>query len=526
MKNKIIELIENSLKKLNIKQLVELTPAKGHGDFSSNIAMKCATQLGVKPVEIANKIIENIEENSFIEKIEVAGPGFINLFINSDSIINIVNEIIKKGSDFGKGSQTKYINLEYVSANPTGYLHVGHARSAAIGSSLVNILRFSGNKVDAEYYINDAGSQIKVLGESLRVRYLNILGNNIKMPEVGYKGVDIKIAAQELFDIHGNSLEEKDDEYFGNIGKVKMLDVIKEHLSRYKVEFDLFSSEQKIYDDNLIAPALEKLKNFSYIQDGALWLKTTAKGDDKDRVLIKSDKKTYTYFTPDIAYHNVKISRGYDELINIFGADHIGYIKRMEVALEFLGLPSNKLDIFVVELVKLMKDGQEVKMSKRMGTSYTLVELMNEVGVDAARWFMIDRTNSSSFVFDINESKKQSSENPVFSVQYSHARANQLLIKSGIRNAVAKDLGEKEKNIVNHLGKFGELIEIISNTHKVHLLPNYLLELSRIYNSWYTNNKAIGMSNEESLVALNNAVKIVINNGLTLLGINAPNEMK
>lgn len=524
MKNKIIELIEGSLKKLGVEQSVELTPAKGHGDFSSNIAMKCSSQLKTNPVEAAKKIIENIEENNFIEKIEVAGPGFINLFLNSDSLTSIVNKVIEDGANFGKGKQSRFINLEYVSANPTGYLHVGHARSAAIGSSLVNILRFSGNKVDAEYYINDAGNQIKVLGDSLKTRYLNLLGENIEMPEVGYKGADIIEAAQQLFDKHGDSLRDKDTKQFGDLGKVMMLDVIKEHLSRYKVEFDIFSSEQKTYDDNLILPALEKLKDFSYDLDGALWLKTTDKGDDKDRVLVKGDG-TYTYFTPDIAYHNIKLSRGYDELINIFGADHIGYIKRMEVALEFLGLSSDKLDIFVVQLVKLMKDGKEVKMSKRMGTSYTLTELMDEVGVDAARWFMIDRTNNSSFIFDINESKKQSSDNPVFSVQYSHARANQLMLKSELDNPVAKELGDKEKSIINHLGKFEELIELISNTHKVHLLPSYLLELSRLYNSWYTNNKAIGESNEESLIALSKAVKIVINNGLTLLGISAPDKM-
>lgn len=522
MKQIVQKALESAIKKMDIEISVELTPSKGHADFATNIAMKLASKLKKNPQLIAKKIIENIE-GDFIEKAEIAGPGFINIFLKENVLFSIVEKILNKGNNYGRGNESKYINVEYISANPTGYLHIGHARGAVLGSTLVNILKFAGNKVDSEYYINDAGNQMRVLAKSVKARYLQELGIDAKLPEVSYGGEDIKVVAKYFKEKYSDSMINKDSSEFQMEAKGLLLDEIKNQLAEYRVNIELYSSEQYIYDNNLIEPTLEKLKNHIYEKDGAKWLDTTSKGDDKDRVLVKTDGK-YTYLTPDIAYHDIKLNRGYDELINIWGADHIGYIKRMKVALEYLGLENNKLDILIVQLVKLFKDGKELKMSKRMGTSFTIKELIQEVGVDAARWFMINRSNTSNFVFDINHAIEKSSDNPVFSVQYTYARANQLIEKSTVKSSLG-EYKEKEKEIINILSKFPEVIKRISTTHKIHILPQYLLELCGEFNSWYSSIRIIGHENETSLIALAKATKQVINNGLKLLGISTPNKM-
>lgn len=527
MKNKVKELLNQITKSLGISSDVELTEAKGHADYSTNIAMKASRELSQAPQVIAKSIIDLLHAD-FIDHAEVAGPGFINIFVKGNVLSSNVDAILSQAENFGRGNQGKYINVEYVSANPTGHLHLGHARGAAIGSALVNILRFAGNKVDAEYYINDAGNQIDVLGISTFVRYQNLFGVDSQLPEECYRGMDIVDAAKHIAELFGDKYKDSNYEdvkdIFKDQAKAFLLDVIKQHLSAYKVDFNIYSSEQALYKNNLIMPAIEKLSKYTYVHEGALWLKTTLQGDDKDRVLIKSDK-SLTYFTPDIAYHDIKLSRGYDELINIWGADHIGYIKRMEVALSFLGLPNNRLDIFTVQLVKLMKDGQELKMSKRKGTSYTIEELLEEVGVDVARFYMLNRSADSQFVFDINEATTKSTDNPVFTVQYTHARANQLLAKGTSEIKAGKYEG-KEIELINMLMKFPELVINISTSHKVNLMPQYLIDLSREFNSFYSNSKIIGTEREGELLALVKATKQVINNGLSLLGISAPDKME
>ena len=522
MKQKVIQVIESAVKTLGLNIEVELTPAKGHGDFSTNIAMKLAAHLKDSPLNIAKKLVEYIKAD-FIKETKIEGPGFINIFLNENTISESINSIIKMNEEFGKGNETKFINVEFVSANPTGYLHIGHARGAVLGSVLVNVLRFSGNKVEAEYYINDAGNQINVLAESVKVRYLQELGIEASLPESSYGGEDIKNVAKWFVKKYGDSLKNEKSEKFKNESKKLLLEELKNDLGQYNVKFDLWSSEQKLYDDNKITEAIDKLNPHIYEKDGATWLDTTSQSDDKDRVLIKSDG-SYTYLTPDIAYHNIKLSRGYDELINIWGADHIGYIKRMEAALGYLGLPKKKLDILTVQLVKLYKDGKELKMSKRMGTSYTIKELIEEVGVDAARWFMVDRSNNSEFVFNINIATSKTFDNPVFSVQYAHARANQLIEKSDV-DPDPITFNKKEKELINQLNRFPHIIELISNNHKVHLLPQYLLEVVGMFNSWYSSTKMIGHKNEASMKALVMATKIVISNGLKLMGIGAPKKM-
>ena len=526
MKQKIIKTIEKTINEIyNISKEVQLTPAKGFGDFSTNIAMQMAKEVGSNPRDIATKITESINED-FIEKAEVAGPGFINIFLKSNELSKQLEEIVSLGEKYGNGKQDKYINVEYVSANPTGYLHVGHARGAAVGATLSKILIKAGNKVDQEYYINDAGNQIETLGMAAFIRYKQELGLDDKMPENTYKGQDIVFVAKELVKEFGDKYKESKFEDVKEIFKTKsknmLLEIIKVDLESLGVVMDLYSSEQGVSDDGIIDVAIEKIGKPIYKKDGATWLNTTSMGDDKDRVLIKSDGN-YTYFAPDIAFHYVKVNRGYDELIDIFGSDHIGYVKRMEIAVGFLGLPAERLDFLTIQLVRLIKDGKELKMSKRLGTSFTLKELIDLVGKDATRFYMINRSSSSPFDFDIDAATKQSSDNPVFTIQYTHARAFKLL-ETGKKPKLGKYEG-KEVELINLLTKFPELVIKMANTHKVHLLPQYLIEVAKTFNSFYSNTKIIGTDREEELLYLVNATKIIIKSGLQLMDIESPNKM-
>ncbi len=528
MKNKIVNAINDALSKMDIKSEIELTPSKGHGDFSTNIAMQLAGQLKDSPMNIANKIIDNIDkESNAIEKVEVAGPGFINFFMKKEVMNTIITDILEAGDDYGRGNGKDYINIEYVSANPTGYLHLGHARGAAVGSVLINVLRFFGHKVDAEYYVNDAGAQIDILGEAAYTRYLQAHGKSVEMPENTYKGQDIVWVAEQLKNLWGDKYVETPynevADIFKKEAKELLLSEIDKDLKSFGVEFDMYSSEQKMYDDNLIVPALEKLQD-KYEQDGATWLKTTKYGDDKDRVLIKSDG-SYTYFTPDIAFHNVKLSRGYDYIINIFGADHIGYIKRMEIALKQLGYPNALRETLVIQFVRLLKDGQELKMSKRMGTSFTLRELIEMIGKDAARFFMVNRSCDSKFDFKIELAQQKTSENPVYYIQYAHARANQILTKSEKEIETKNLVTDGAESLMEILAKFPELVAKIASNQKIHLLPQYLIDVARAFHSFYNAEKVIGSKTESSKLAIIKATKQVIKNGLSLLGITAPERM-
>ena len=512
MKNEIIKVVKEALKKMDIFEEVELTPAKGHADFSTNIAFKLSKKLGKSPLEIADDIAKQISSKS-IDRIEVAKPGFINIFLNNLASAAIIQDIIDKGDNFGKGKENKYINIEYVSANPTGDLHLGHARGAALGDSLARILRFAGNKVDEEYYINDAGNQMEVLTDSVIARM-----NNTELPEVSYKGKDIVEVAKKIKSTKREEIKLE--------AKELLLQKIKDDLKAFGVNIKIYTSEQEIKDSGAIEKTLKKLDiaEATFKKDGALWLKTINKGDDKNRVLIKSDNSN-TYLLPDIAYHNIKLSRGYDQLINIWGADHIGYIKRMEVALEYLGLPKKNLNILTVQLVKLIKDGKEFKMSKRAGTSFTLNELLTIVGKDATRFNLVQRSNTSTIDFDIDQARKLSSENPVFTIQYTHARTHSLLQKSSIKPKAIKISGKQEEALINILSKFPELISTISKTHKVHLLTQYLIDVAKTFNSLYATKTFIGNENEESLLALTKATQIVLKNALTLIGVSSPEKM-
>ncbi|WP_436358732.1 arginine--tRNA ligase [Mycoplasma sp. 480] len=533
-KEQIIQSLKDVLNDLKIEKNIILTESKGFGDYSTNLAMTLKSDLNKNPLEIADLIVSKINKEKYsISKIEVAKPGFINFFVKNNIYVEEINNILKLNQNYGKQKENQFINLEFVSVNPTGFLHLGHARGAAIGATLANILEFAGNKVIKEYYINDAGNQIDLLAESVFARYLQHFGKKVEFKEDYYKGSDIKWAAHVIIKHYKdkyvnssiNDLETRD--FFKRASTSIMLGQIKRDLSLFGIKFDNFFSEKTLYKDGKIKLALEKLKN-TYKHDGALWLKTTKYGDDKDRVLIKKDG-SFTYFLPDIAYHNDKLTRndGVTKLINIWGADHIGYIKRMEIAIDQLGFDSQKqLKVLTCQIVRLMKNGQELKMSKRKGITFTARELIELVGKDAVRFFMIDRTENSGLDFDVELALESSQKNPVFMIQYAYARANQLISKANNKEVLASSFNnENEIKLVNTLKDFPDLIKKISSNYKIHLLPEYLIKLAKDFNSFYSNSKILNSDNEESLLALSKAVKIVLETGLKLIGVSTPERM-
>ncbi|UWD34250.1 arginine--tRNA ligase [Mesomycoplasma molare] len=534
MQNKIIEALEEVLKELKVSKNVVLTKSKDFGDYSTNLAMTLKKELNLTPMEIAELIVNKIDkEKYFISNIVIAKPGFINFFVKNTFFVDETNKILNLENKYGQLEQNQKINLEFVSVNPTGFLHLGHARGAALGATLANILSFAGNKVIKEYYVNDAGNQIDILAESVFARYQQHFGKKYPMPENSYVGADVKWAAHVIIKLFKDKFvnsdlnDKKVKDFFKKASVSIMLGQIKRDLSLFGITFDKFFSEKTLYKNKKIDNALLKLKN-TYNKDGALWLKTSDYGDDKDRVLIKKDG-SYTYFLPDIAYHNEKMlaDNGVDKLINVWGADHIGYIKRMEIAIDQLGFDSKKqFKVLTCQIVRLMKDGTELKMSKRKGVTFTARELIELVGKDAARFFMIDRSENSGLDFDVKLALESSQKNPVFMIQYAYARANQLLAKTHFKTFSAKSfINENETKLVNTLKDFPELIKKISVNYKIHLLPEYLIRLAKDFNSFYSNSKIIGEEREESLIALVKATKIVLKNGLDLIGVSAPERM-
>ncbi|WP_276331002.1 arginine--tRNA ligase [Mycoplasma nasistruthionis] len=457
--------------------------------FSTNLAFILKQFKKTAPEIIANQLATTMLENKIFQQVDVAKPGFINIVLNNSVFLETMLNIYQAKNSFGANvfDSKEKINVEYVSANPTGFLHVGHARGAAFGDSLVRILRYAGLNVDSEYYVNDAGNQINVLKDSIYVRYLELFGINKPMPEDCYRGSDIIWAAQQIKDKYGDFFLENTPEKqaeLKNVASAILLDKIKSDLAEFNVNIDIYSSEKKLSENNLINPVIQDLKTHTYTQDGALFLKTTDYGDDKDRVLVKSDG-SFTYLTPDIAYHKSKFSRA-DKLINIWGADHSGYIARMKIAMQCLGFNPDKLDILTIQLVRLIKDGEEFKMSKRAGTSVTLADLLEVSSADAVRFMMLTREINNKFDFDIDLANSHDANNPVFIVQYAHSRAVSLIQK--LKPATFSDqlkLSEKAKRLILVLDNFAELIKTIVSTTKVNLLTQYLIDLAKAFNSFY-----------------------------------------
>ncbi|MFV8401108.1 arginine--tRNA ligase [Mycoplasma sp. 2634B] len=500
-------------------------------DFSTNVAF-IIKQYAIKknPLIVAEKIAQILAKDSLFKQIDVARPGFLNIVLADQTFIQTIEQVIEQKDNFG-GNYIKdeKLNVEFVSANPTGFLHVGHARGAAFGDSLVRVLRHAGYNVEAEYYVNDAGNQINVLTDSIWVRYCELFNIAHPMPEDCYRGSDIIWGAQQIKNQYGDFFIELDAakrEKLATIATAIMLEKIKDDLAKFNVTFNTFSSEKAIKQSGAIEKTLAdlKFKNATYLQDGALFLKTEALGDDKDRVLVKSNGD-YTYFLPDIAYHQIKFNKC-SNLINIFGADHSGYIQRMKIAMQYLGFNPDNLNILTIQLVRLIKDGQEFKMSKRAGTSVTLADLMDVSSTDAIRFMMLTREINNKFDFDIDFANSQDSKNPVFIVQYAHSRAVSLLERLNL-DAINKNIEftDKAKKVIVELDNFDELIKTIISTTKVNLMTQYLINLAKLFNSFYAETKLLNHQDESTYAYLVQAVQIVLELGLKLIGVSAPKSM-
>lgn len=524
--------------------VLEVPKDKNHGDLATNAAMQLTRIAKKNPRMIAEQIIEHLNlSEAGIESAEIAGPGFINFRLTKSYLYPIVELVQEQGDDYGRVNlgEGRKVQVEFVSANPTGSLHLGHARGAAVGDALCNVLDFAGYEVTREYYINDAGNQVFNLSKSIEARYLQELGQEVEMPEDGYHGADIRGFAKELLAEKGSSLLEMSPSdrsaFFRDYGLEKELNKIKRDLGRFRVSFDKWFSETSLYDNGAVLNALDELRerNEIFEEEGATWLETTKYGDDKNRVLIKNDG-TYTYLTPDIAYHRDKYARGYDTMINIWGADHHGYIPRMKAAMEALGNDPDKLIVLIAQMVSLFQDGEKVKMSKRTGKAVTMEDLMEEVGVDAIRYFFTMRSMDSHLDFDMDLAISTSNENPVFYVQYAHARVCSVYRQAeeqGITIYPVRDVdmskltSEHEYNLLRKLGEFPEEIAAAAKGHAPHRIIRYVYELASMFHSYYKAERVITDDEEQTQarLALLGAVRIVIKNALKLVGVSAPEKM-
>lgn len=535
LKEKIIEAFNKLNVSLTLSDVViEKSRSSEHGDYASNIALKYASRLGKNPRELASFLVDNINKDQ-IDHIEIAGPGFINFFMKNDAINSIVKKIIEEGENYGRGEDKhKKINVEFVSANPTGDLHLGHARCAAVGDSICRLYEFAGYDVTREFYVNNAGNQIRTLGLSLDIRLRQLHGEKIELPEDSYHANDIIDIAKQYDKEFGASYKVNDPECLKHLTEYGMkaeLAKIEKDLALFRTKFDLYSFETDVRKDNHVEDVLKnKYSKYSYVQDGATFLRTTDFLDDKDRAVIKSDG-SFTYLMPDIAYHLIKLSRGYDLLIDVLGADHHGYINRMKSALMMQGYSKDILEVELVQVVRLIKDGKEVKMSKRTGTGVSLRELCEEVGVDATRYFFVSRAASSHLDFDLNLASEQSSNNPVYYAQYAHARIAKVLesakdIKIDEEAPLLKE--KKEMDLLKLLIEFPRLIESSATKRAPYLIATYIQELAAAIHGFYTECRVIDRDHLDvtsSRLALAKASQIVMKNALNVIGVSAPNKM-
>jgi arginyl-tRNA synthetase len=535
VRNRIISCLKIFNLDTSINVELETPKNESFGDLSTPIAMELARVLRKPPIKIAEEIKNNLERDIF-DNIEIANPGFINFKFKRDFVISKLHELLNKGNEFfaqniGKG---KKIQIEFVSANPTGPLHLGHGRGAAVGQALANILKEAGFDVSTEYYINDAGRQVELLGLSVYIALQKIFGKDMPIPEDCYKGEYINELAKEIYESYGEHLKEKSfDEVGGfliDFAYKKILAEIQRDLEDFGVIFDKWVSERKLFHTGEVQRTLIKLKElgFIYEKDGALWFRSTAFGDEKDRVVVKSDG-TYTYFASDIAYHKNKIERGFDELINIWGADHHGYIKRVTAAVQALGMNPSQLKILLIQMVNLLRDSIPVQMSKRAGTFVTLRELIDEIGADTTKFIFLTRRHDSHLEFDVEIAKKQSQENPVYYVQYAHARINSIFEKANYEpeNFYGEFFNEDELKLIKKVLTYPMIFELSANLREPHRITFYLQELAGEFHSYYHKFRVITEDKDltDARLSLCKAVMFVLKHGLKILGVKAPNKM-
>lgn len=586
MKSQIEALLNAAIRQLQAAQqlpadlapkiVVERTKDKLHGDYASNLAMMLAKPAGKKPRDLAAELIAALPADPAVQKVEIAGPGFINFYLHDGSQYDVIGRILDEGKRFGRSNvgQGKHVQVEYVSANPTGPLHVGHGRGAAYGATVANLLEAAGFRVHREYYVNDAGRQMNILATSVWLRYMEILGAEFDFPSNGYKGeyikdISLKLAeeegkiwvksAAEVFkdipadepaggdkEAHIDGLIERAKALLGHNGYKIFFDAaldsilgdIRDDLAEFGVEYTEWFSENSLTRDGRVQKAIDILqaKDKLYEKDGAIWFRSTDYGDDKDRVVARDNGQT-TYFASDIAYHMNKFERGFDQVINIWGADHHGYISRVKASLDALGFDSGKLTVLLVQFAILYRGGERVQMSTRSGSFVTLRELRDEVGNDAARFFYVTRKSEQHMDFDLDLAKSQSKDNPVYYIQYAHARVCSIMKRAsddghgwdretGLAHLHMLD-NDYEQGLLGKLAQYPEILERAALHHEPHQIAQYLRDLASDFHSWYNAHKVImeepGLRNAR--LTLSEAVRQVINNGLMLLGVSAPESM-
>lgn len=520
---------------------VELSvpPQKEFGDFATNFAMQSARVFHQNPRKIAEELSNRIQ-GDWLDHTQIAGPGFLNFYLKGDVLYDTFAQIFQAGEQFGQlpAKDVAKIQVEYVSANPTGPLHVGHGRGAAAGSALVNLLRAAGYPVEGEYYINDAGNQMNILAQSVNARYLELLGQDVEFPENGYHGEDIKVTAQRIIDKDGDKYLKMDEQerldIFKDLAYHEKLAILKEDLEKFNVTFDNWFSERTLHPD-AVKKAVKILQDNGniYEKDGALWLKSTAYGDDKDRVVIR-DNGVPTYLAADIAYHHNKYERGFGRIINIWGADHHGYIARVKAAMQALGHDPEKLTVLLLQMVALYRDGELVKMSKRTGQSVTLNELIEEVGTDAARYFFLMRSLDSQLDFDLDLAKKKSNDNPVYYIQYAHARicsifrqADEARLKLGDKPQFERLTEDAEIALIKKIEEYPEVIERAARDYAPQQIARYSYDLAALFHSFYNKCRIMGVDKAlgEARLALVKVTAHVIRHSLGILGVSAPEHM-
>ena len=563
---------------INAEIVIEYARDKSHGDFACNIAMRLAKPAKRKPRDIAELIIAKMPESEMVESVDIAGPGFINFTLADTAFFSVLKNITKLGEDFGKSKVggNKKVQIEFVSANPTGPLHVGHGRGAAYGAVVANLLKAVGFKVSKEYYVNDAGRQMDILGTSVWLRYLDICGEKIVFPSNGYKGDYVMDIADMIFKEHGEAFRKEFSDVIANVpadedadgGGDKELHIdglisnaknllghahyrtvfgvglnsivtdIREDLAEFGVTFDEWFSERSLMDLGAINKALEKLKENDYVyeKDGALWFRSTDFDDEKDRVVVR-DNGQHTYFAADIAYHLNKFDRGFDKCLDIWGADHHGYVPRVKGSIKAMGKDPDALDVLLVQFAVLYKNGKKMQMSTRSGQFVTLRELREDVGNDAARFFYVMRKCEQHLDFDLDLAKSQSNENPVFYIQYAHARICSVF-REVTEKALSYDAADAEANLhllttpqevalMSTLARFPEVIENAALNYEPHNVPHYLRDLANEFHTYYNAQKFIvdDAATRNARLYLVTVVRQVIKNGLALIGVSAPEAM-
>ena len=554
MKTAIKIIIHDALEKARQAGELELSPFpeivvekpkdEKMGDFSTNVAMTLARSERKNPKVIAESVARYIKNGSnYLSQVEIAGPGFINLKMSNEFFLERLKNAVKQGDGFGQtdvGQGTK-VMIEFVSANPTGPLHVGHGRGAAVGDALGRILKKAGYDLSTEYYINDVGNQMNFLGRSTWLRYRELLGEAIEFPDDHYRGEYIKNIANEIVEQKGDEFLSKPEEeclpFFRKFAKDNILKGIEKDLAEFRVNFDNWFSEQSLYEDNSVERAIDWLKGKGHIyeKDGAVWLKSSAFNDDKDRVIVKQTGEK-TYFCSDIAYHQNKISRGFKRLINLMGADHHGYVPRMEAVLEAMGYDKKTFKILLIQFVSLLRAGEKVSMSTRAGEFETLADVVSEVGVDVARYYFLMRSSDTHLDFDLELAKKETPENPVFYIQYAHARICSIFRTAEEKGVVwnrsnevnlAPLVEEEEFGIIRAVLAFPEVVEKSARAMEVHRIPHFLLDMVSRFHGYYSRHRVISDDKALTLARLFllDSIRITIRNGFELMGILAPEKM-